>query len=229
MARITGPRLKNPGIIVVGDSFCSSPQGWPGLLAQKLGLHLINHGQGGQPWWNAKLFLDSLDKDTIDHADYLILVHTNSDRIPTNNVEVGLTNHARPDDSELAQAVHLYYKHIHSANFLDWTQQQWFLYIGREWAHKKLVHLHSFPWSVQHSKLLTGLNITTNLCSISLNELGAEKLELFNDQRFNHLNEYNNQVLADQLCRVITDWRPGSVNLDMKQFDFKTTRWSDWH
>lgn len=218
--------MKN--IIIVGDSFCASSTGWPGLLAQKLNLNLISHGQGGQPWWNAKKFLDVVDQSTINYAEYMIFVHTNADRIPTSNTKIGLVDHSVNSGTEIENAIQLHYKYIHDAEFLNWAQKQWFRDIGHRWAHKKLVHLHSFPWSLQHADLLTGLNITTNLCSISLNELGAEKLTLFNDQRNNHLNDHNNAELADQLAQLLENFQSESVCLSTDRFDLKTQRWFDW-
>jgi len=156
-------------IIVAGDSFCSSSTGWPELLAQRLNLTLINHGQGGQPWWNVRNFLNNIDEKTLTNTEVMVFVHTNAGRIPTNNTQIGQVDHSAEPVTELDKAIQLYHKYIHELAFLNWAQQQWFLEINQRWAHKKIVHLHSFPWSLDHGKLLTGLNISTNLCSISLN------------------------------------------------------------
>jgi len=73
-----------------------------------------------------------------------------------------------------------------------------------------------------------GLNITTNLCSISLNELGATDFILFNDPRANHLNEYNNIVLSQQLTNLIQNYKKQKIGLNTNLFDLKTNHWFDW-
>jgi len=219
--------LKN--IVVVGDSFCAADSGWPGQLAHRLNMSLINHGQGGQPWWNVRNFLNNVDEETLANTEVMIFAHTNAGRIPTSNTQLGLIDHSAEPATEMEKAIQLYYKYIHEPEFLNWAQQQWFLEINQRWGHKKIVHLHSFPWSVEYGKSLPGLNIVTNLCSISLNELGVDRFELFNDQRANHLNDHNNNELACQLSKLIQTYTRRTVGLDTDAFDLKTTQWFDWN
>ena len=94
--------------------------------------------------------------------------------------------------------------------------------------HQGLVHLHSFPWSLDYGKSLYGINILTNLCSISLNELGADKFEFVSDARLNHLNNRNNNELACQLSNLIQNYTRQTVQLDTDAFDLKITRWFGW-
>lgn len=216
-------------IIIVGDSFCSSKTGWPSLLASALELFLISHGSGGQSWWNTKAFVDTIDADVLENAEVMVFVHTNADRIITGNTQIGRIDHTAKPDSESALAIQLHYKYIHDPVFQNWAQRQWFLEINRRWGHKKIVHLHSFPWSIENGKLLTGLTISTNLCSISLNELGIDKFELFNDLRANHLNEHNNRELASQLARLIQHYKQETIGLDTSVFDQKIVKWFDWN
>ena len=219
----------NKNIVIVGDSFCANSSGWPQQLADKLELSLICHGIGGQSWWNAKNFIDSLRDDDLAQAEVLIFVHTNADRVPTQNIQIGIIDHNASPESELETAIHLYYKYIHEPSFLHWAQQQWFMEITRRWAHKKIVHLHSFPWTIPYSNLLTGINIQTNLCSISLNELGTTEFKLFNDKRLNHLNHHNNNQLAVELTSLIKNYQNQKINLGTDRFDLKTTHWFDWN
>lgn len=215
-------------LIVVGDSFCASANAWPAELARLLNLTLISHGQGGQSWWNARKFINSLNTQIIEQTDVIVFVHTNADRIPTHNENIGLINHSAQPVNEIDHAVALYFKYIHDPEFLNWAQRSWFLEINQRWGNKKIVHLHSFPWTIPNSDLLTGLNVTTNLCSISLNELGAERLELFADNRSNHLNAHNNSQLAQQLANLIQNYKQQEVSLNTDLFDLTTTRWFDW-
>ena len=196
--------MKN--IIVVGDSFCASADGWPNILAQRLNLTLINHGQGGQSWWNVRNFLNTIDEETLTNTEVMVFVHTNAERILTSNSQIGFVDHSAEPKTEIDKSIQLYYKYIHEPEFLNWAQQQWFLEINQRWSHKKIVHLHSFPWSLDYGKSLSGIKISTNLCSISLNELGADNLELFNDTRPNHLNNQNNNELAYQLSNLIQNY-----------------------
>ena len=218
--------MKN--IIVVGDSFCAADSGWPSILAQRLNLILINHGQGGQPWWNARNFLNTINNGTLTNTEVMVFVHTNAGRIPTSNSQIGIVNHSANPKTEMAKAIQLYYKYIHEPEFLNWSQRQWFLEINQRWGHKKIVHLHSFPWSLDYGKSLYGINILTNLCSISLNELGADKFEFVSDARLNHLNNRNNNELACQLSNLIQNYTRQTVQLDTDAFDLKITRWFGW-
>ena len=218
--------MKN--IIVVGDSFCASADGWPNILAQRLNLTLINHGQGGQPWWNVRNFLNTIDEETLTNTEVMVFVHTNAGRIPTSNSQIGFVDHSAEPKTEIDKSIQLYYKYIHEPEFLNWAQQQWFLEINQRWSYKKIVHLHSFPWSLDYGKSLSGIKISTNLCSISLNELGADNLELFNDTRPNHLNNQNNNELAYQLSNLIQNYIQQTVQLDTDAFDLKITRWFNW-
>ena len=218
--------MKN--IIVVGDSFCASADGWPNILAQRLNLTLINPGQGGQSWWNVRNFLNTIDEETLTNTEVMVFVHTNAERILTSNSQIGFVDHSAEPKTEIDKSIQLYYKYIHEPEFLNWAQQQWFLEINQRWSHKKIVHLHSFPWSLDYGKSLSGIKISTNLCSISLNELGADNLELFNDTRPNHLNNQNNNELAYQLSNLIQNYIQQTVQLDTDAFDLKITRWFNW-
>lgn len=218
-------------IIIVGDSFCSSAEHWPRRLANKINLNLICHGIGGQSWWNVRKFLFNLDNTILETAAAIVFVHTNSGRLPTSNETIGQINHNNLSDDEIGQSVRLYYKYIHDPEFLTWAQQQWFREISMRWGSKKLIHLHSFPWSLPCADLLKGTNVTTNLTAISLNEISAKKVELFNDPRPNHFNEHNNNELANQLAELLLDYHEGNVELDIDRFDQPINIWlsrSDW-
>lgn len=217
--------MKN--IIVVGDSFCSDPNGWPSILATKLKLNLICHGVGGQPWWNARRFITSLLPDIINNAEYIVFAHTNKDRIPTSNEKIGLVNHSKPPESEIEQAIHFYFKYIQDPEFVNWAHEQWFIEISRMFGHKKLCHLHCFPWTLDSSYLLSGLNINTNLTALSLNELGVTHFNLFDDTRTNHFNKHNNHQLGLQLAEQLKDHGDKSVDLDVNKFDQAISYWLD--
>lgn len=213
-------------LIVVGDSYCSNAQQWPGLLANSLNRNLVCYTDGaGQSWWTAKMWLHSLEKEIVDNCDVIVFAHTNADRIPTSNSMIGHINHRAPATTEQEKSIQLYYKYIHDPLFLRWAQQQWFQEISTMYGQKYLVHLHCFPWTLGDRHLLSGLNLTTNLTALSLNELGATEFGLYDDHRPNHFSEHNNAVLAMQLTDLIQRQATGDHQLDHTKFQQKTLDW----
>jgi len=75
---------------------------------------------------------------------------------------------------------------------------------------------------------MTGLVVQPNLSAISLNEISAKKFDLFDDRRQNHLNEHNNNALAQELARMIGSDFTGAQNLNLNLFDQPTQSWLDW-
>jgi hypothetical protein len=222
-------------LIIVGDSFCtySGVDSWPHTLANELNLNLICHGAGGQPWWNARNFLINLSPDIVEDAEFIVFAHTYGGRIPTLNSDFGMVDKSKSPKSEIETALHLYYKYINDQNFLDWAQEQWFYEISRTWGHKKLCHLHCFPWSLTYSGVLSGINIATNLTAISLNELGTTEFNLIYDKRSNHFNDHNNFQLGIQLAENLKSYSNRTVELDISKFDQTTNYWlergTNWH
>jgi hypothetical protein len=213
--------MKN--IIVVGDSFCASElgeSGWPALLANKLDKNLICNAASGQHWWSTRNFLQTVEKSYWESTDTIVFVHTFGYRIPNLNRDLALVdyNNLRPD-REIDLAVGLYYKYIQDDNFLDWAQQAWFLEINNRWARENTIHLHAFEQSVRHAQLLSGINILPDLTSISLSELKEKDVwKLRDDGRTNHLSEYNNNILAEQIYNVVVRNRSGLNYLDLEKF-----------
>ena len=219
--------MKN--LIVLGDSFSANAQGWPSIMAEQLNLHLICYGEGGQSWWAAKHFLNSLSSNDITNSEIIIFAHTNTDRIPTSNKKIGLIDHSRLNTkNEIESAVGLYFKYIHDYEFLHWAHKKWFEEISTSWSHVKIVNLHSFPWTWNDRVALSGVNVWPSLASISLNEINAKEFSLIHDNRFNHMNTHNNQELANQLVKIVNNYTPGDVNLDLSKFQQLTDKWTNW-
>jgi len=207
-------------LIITGDSFCASDTGWPGILADQLNLNLVSQGFPGHHWWKAKRYLDSVDTG---NSESIVIVHTNATRIPTEDSALVTFDHSQEPTNELELSVKLYNKYISNPEFLEWAQQQWFAEL--ETQHENIIHLHSFPWSVNYGSNARK-NIEQNLCALSLNELGAKEFSLFNDTRPNHLNEFNNLILASQLAEIIQGDRE---QLDAQEFEALTDKWFSWH
>ena len=187
-------------LLCLGDSFCASPSGWPSHLANLLDADFMSHGLGGQCWYN---IVDWMGRhpDDVAQADIIVFAHTNAERIPTSNVEIGKFDHSKVPETEIEHAVHLYYKHIHCDNFLHFAQKLWFKHITDTLGDKTLVHLHCFPGhSVEADSLLSGISIQPPLVEISMMEKDAT---LFNDQRKNHFSDVNNLRLAKQIAHAI--------------------------
>ena len=217
-------------LVIVGDSFCSTSRAWPKTLANLVDMNLICYGAPGQHWWSAKEFIESMSAADIENTEFMILVHTFSQRLPSTNFNLMMHNIYNLDDTDEEQlAVKLYYKYIRNDKFMDWAQQAWFKEVAHRWPHIKIINLHSFPWSIQSQDLLPGMKITPCLASISLNELGASDDKLINDSRANHFNKYNNTELAMQLAIKINNYQEGAAELDTSKFQMKTTHWFNWH
>jgi hypothetical protein len=215
-------------LIVAGDSFCASPSGWPQQLANQLSLKLISYGQGGQHWWGVRNFLTGLSTDVLDNSVAMVLAHTNADRIPNLNLELGRVDITNLDpQTDIEKSVYYYYKHIHDPAFMYWAQAAWFKELASQFADKKIIHLHSFPWTLPLTDSLLGTAVVPSLMSISLNELGSKSMTLFNDVRLNHLNTANNQELARQLGSLITNYTTGPAQLDLTKFVQLIDYWTD--
>ena len=219
--------MKN--VIVLGDSFSSSAKGWPSMVAEQLNLNLICYREGGQSWWAAKQFLNTINDADIKNCEVVIFTHTNTDRIPTNNKTIGKINYSQLNkDNELELAIGLHFKYIHDHEFLHWAHKKWFEEIASSWTHAKIVNLHSFPWTWDDRLLLDGVNVWPSLASVSLNEVNAKEFSLMHDHRFNHLNTYNNQELANQIVDIVNNYVPGDKQLDLTKFQQLTNKWTNW-
>jgi len=213
-------------IIIIGDSFCASPEGWPLKLAKQLKLNLINFGDSGAHWWSQRNFLyNNVSLSDKQNAEVIIFVHSSMDRIPSLNNRIKGMERDK-SGTELETAVSLYYKHIYDETFLSWVQDKWFDEINTEYTNGKIIHLHSFPSSIDKINLLNGMNVTPDLLSLSLAEVGASSPNDIPLETLNHLNDYNNEELASQLTQFINNYQPSSVvELNTTHFDIKTTSW----
>ena len=221
----------NNNIIIVGDSFCAF-EGWGEVLAKELGCNLFRRGFGGHSWWTVRWTLQhDISQQLYDNTEYIVFCHTIESRLLKPNNDIA---HINPNDEsdkrEIAQAVRLYYKYIYDESVAHWTQEQWFREISNTYYRKyKLIHLHCFPWSWDKRNLLKGMNIGPSLTAISLNELNATSLsQLAFCGRPNHLNEYNNTMLGQELAKLINNYQETDVFLDLTKFEQQTNKWTDW-
>ena len=218
--------MKN--LIIVGDSFSASSAGWPQMLADKLGLNLICKGSGGWAWWHVRQKLRIIGKPVLEDSEYVIVCHTNPERINTTEiVNTGTADYLNPK-TELDNAVTLFYKYLHNEEFNLWAQENWFNEVSIMMQNCKLINLFSFAVPAEHSGNLKGINVYPDLCQLSMREsaskrwLGSGKRVnevLLNDKRLNHLSLENNQILADQLYEILQQqYSHRPVNLDIERF-----------
>lgn len=218
--------MKN--IIITGDSFCyDQTSAWPRQLADLLRLNLVGQGFSGGHWWACRDYLKKLTDQIIDNTEVMLFVHTNANRIPTSDPNL-VQGDPNTKNTEPEQAVYLYHKYISDILFAEWAQQRWFEEITQTWGHKRLCHLHAFPWTTPYENLLSGLIVQPNLAALSLNELGTEEFSLIADTRSNHFNTHNNQALAQELARMISQNFTGTHQLNLCNFEKRTTRWLGW-
>ena len=108
----------------------------------------------------------------------------------------------------------------------EWAQGTWFKEINEEWKNCKVLHVFGFAPDSDNINILTnGTWVLPTLSSISLNEIDAKEFNLSNDTRSNHLNGYNNEILAEQLFEFIKNYKRGKVDLDVSKFKLLTNRW----
>jgi hypothetical protein len=229
--------LKN--IIITGDSFCHIPKAehravaeyqhkwdvWPESLAKKLNLNLICQGFPGELWWQSKVYLDNMDPDVKNNTEFLIICHTHHSRIANslfNKHQVRL----KPENDDKLNFYHTYiYLDTHAA----WCQQQWMKEVSINWNHVKQIHLHGFRETLLMKSSLSGVNVVPCLTALSLNELGGTStMDLGVDTRANHFNQFNNDLIAEELYQIVVNHQPGTVKLDPYKFDAKTHKWLDW-
>lgn len=212
--------MKN--IIIIGDSFCAS-LGWPDQLAQKLNLRLIQHGFSGHGWWIVRNTLKKMSVADKENCELIVFVHTSAARLFSESDALTTTNWSDPV-TEIDHAAYLYFKYIYDHKFHSWAQSVWFNEINEEWKNCKVIHLFGFMPEKDNLKILTnGLCVLPTLSSISLNEIGSEKISsLTADMRLNHFSEYNNKELADQLFNFAINYKQDKLSLDTSRFKLET-------
>jgi glutamyl/glutaminyl-tRNA synthetase len=226
--------------VFVGDSYCasfdkdscslstnyrhqwsqnSSIFGHPSLVAAHFNCILHPCGYGGQSWWYSRQKYHQwyLDKFGIDNTLAVIFFHSSPQRI--NNAHNDKLSKQGYDHIDMKY----YYSEIHDTNYYNWSCQQWFKEIAQEHTQVKTIHFHCFPETVKWSDLLPGMIYTTSLTNISIGELTGTNDEVLNkcstaETRANHLNEHNNQALADVIIHSIENYQPGQQTIDLSKF-----------
>lgn len=213
-----------------GDSFCAdwSDSSWTTILCKKLGItNPVSLGiQGANCWTYFKKL-----QETIDQVDIVIICHTQEDRIP-NILDAPLhqytVEHIKDYPEQLEKygislwtAAQQFYQYIY-----DETAQRFFYRsiikeISEITKNKKVIHIFGFNLN-SYKDLVNGVLITPSLLDISINERDIDQKGMWDDKRLNHLNDHNNQELANELYFILDHYESlnnSVVQLNLNNFN----------
>lgn len=237
-------------IAFVGDSYCAaygmntplasfniqgttSEAAYPTIVADHYQCDVAAHGYCGKSWWYSwsKFWKDWHFR--LDQLEAIVFAHTSSDRINSAvsdefPVCAGWSVGAPRD---MARASDDYFKYIHDHDFNIWAHEQYFKMLNEKLSKIKTVHLHCFEATTPKSHLLPGVVFNTPLVHISIGEIrGSQKkiIKACSDGRANHLNSYNNQVLADVIIQALGNYQPGQYKLPIEKFEQYNPNADQW-
>lgn len=224
-------------ILIIGDSFCANRDAadtWPQQVLYQLtgdSQHTVR-GQGfpGGAWWAYRKVLVEELKGRPPRV--LIVCHTEPFRIPNDNdyslnfksvedrvLHVGNKNRTMP--ANIARAADLYYKELMCDDFYLWAVKQWFLeldWICAEYNIEKVIHLYSFGGHYSDHTFTNGVTISTSLSSY------AEEAETifwkFKWKLANHYTRKGNQLFANSIVDLVSNYPGNGVRLDKKLIDY---------
>jgi hypothetical protein len=118
----------------------------------------------------------------------------------------------------------------------DWSQEQWYYEIARDFSDIKQVHFNNYPFTHEKTARIlgtVGMVYTTPLIHLSLGEMTGTEEEMTKngmtqDQRTNHFNDTNNQALAQVLIQAYRNYQPGVYEIDYNGFDIKNWNAFNW-
>jgi hypothetical protein len=147
----------------------------------------------------------------------LVFFHTSASRINS------AINDNLPLNDPNAPECRDYFKYIHDDNFYHWAYQSWFKEIKEKYSAIKTIHFHCFVDTMDWSNLLPGMVYNTPLIHISIGELEGTDSEVIDqmnpDSRFNHMNDYNNQVMSKLIIDAIENYNVGIHQIDLLKFN----------
>jgi len=236
---------KRPGnLLIIGDSFCMDTEYWPKdlhsqLITMRKNLHVS--AAPGRGWWTIRhdlLRLKIKIPDWFAQLKTLVVIHTFTQRLLSRNkgIESGVPENMTPwhlfknsiDSPEMAHS--LYYKYIYDDEFHHWAQIKWFDELADMFQlSPDILTVHLFADAethnlVKHSRISSSSNaliVPTPLMDIVRLQWPADKpIGMQNDGPtrgfHNHLSNYNNKMLAEQLYEIINFER---VDFDLARFE----------
>jgi hypothetical protein len=236
-------------IAFIGDSFCASygpstslsgnkyqasvvGTAYPTVVGDHYQYAVAPYGFVGTSWWYSwsKFYKDWASR--LDQIEAIVFTHTECARINSAvSDELPLMNSASVVANSMARVNKDYFKYIHDQDFNLWAQEQYFKMLKEKFNNIRTIHLHCYDFSVQQSYLLPGMVFTTSLTQISVGETKGPKKEIikaFGDGRPNHMNCYNNQVLADTIIQALDNYVPGEYKLPLEKFQQPNPNAANW-
>lgn len=205
---------------------------YPSLVADHYGFKLLCHGYGGKSWWYSRSQFEyqlQQQPDLLNKIDAMVFVHTDWDRLLSDTHDISTfhlyfkSGFQKPLEKEKHNALKLYYKYLHDKNFYDWAGQNWFQELSTRFRHIKQVHFHCFDSTTKYNHLLYGQKFTTPLMWISAGEINGTDDQIYEqfsrDTRANHMNNKNNQVLAQLIINALDNYQDQSQEIPMSNFD----------
>lgn len=205
-------------LLVVGDSFCAdrtTDDTWPYILNTLLSGEVTiprGEGKGGASWWETRKCL--LRELEVKVPDVLIVCHTEQMRLPNDYGYSITTSSALSGEikycedkklkKELVKAATYYYSYLASKDYSTWAEVAWYRELDQileQYKVPKVVHLYSFTCC---SRYYFNYGVTL------VNKL--DKLCVIGDYKNHFTPEFNN-IFAHKLFNIITDYKPGIVNL----------------
>lgn len=152
--------------------------------------------------------MEIINYDTFfNHVELMIMIHTQRERLFSNNPDV---YHAQPQvhhSNELETAVSLHYKYIHDTQFTSWAELQWFKEFNIMCESvPRVINLFFDPSATEsHCSVLQGHNVPTGLLELALVQHTDHRALIGDGQRgfLNHFTLYNNEIFANQMYEIV--------------------------
>ena len=225
-------------------------QNWLNASAQQLGLDLYSFGYSGRSWFYSRSqFFRHMENNPEfrDSIELLVFCHTDSGRYNTGNGDIGnemLFGDYKPDVNDpmrkkkldKATALKVWFTDLQDGGVQEWSQEQWYHEIARDFSDIKQVHFNNYPFTLEKTARIlgtVGMVYSTPLIHLSLGEMtGTDedivKHGMTEDQRTNHFNNTNNQALAQVLVQAYKTYQPGVYEINYNKFDIKNWNAFNW-
>lgn len=229
-------------ILIIGDSFCSNrtkKYSWPQVLLSNLiekeyDSKIIPRGKGfsGGAWWAYRKVL--LEELKIHVPKVLIICHTEPFRLPndrdyginftsveTQVIDIDNKNYKMP--KEVAVASELYYKHLFSFDFYNWSVSKWFEELDQvceNYGIEKVIHFYCFEGDYTNYTFKKGITIDPPL--ITYAEEPKIKFWKFKSVTINHYTPDGNRLFGEALAKLIKNYPGDGRRITEKMINYGT-------
>jgi hypothetical protein len=210
--------------MIVGDSFCNNPRGWPNFLhidmyPKAVRGAFICHGHSGGSWWEVRKSLLSIRAQyskQYSAIEKTIIIHPDSHRPCVDRAEklssaVVLPKvYSNQDLDERTIAASLYYKYFYSEEFSKWSYNWWLQEVENllppncQILHVFVGDTVTIPKSWRGQVLPHKLSDIYDLQFHNVPNTIEQKIALeIPNQMTNHFTIMNNKIIAQELHRVL--------------------------